>query len=522
MILDLASKHADIKKVYQAILETENSIRGTGNLLKKPESRGLEVDLEAKVRSQSEKLKKLKNNLSSIASGFDPEGFEGIDEDSQVDLPKEFQELLRPILNEIKRLTNRPRELDRLERRLTNLSEKSKKADLAIANLKSIISSNKDSEVATQLQEILGDWLELKTNLIAESTIAQQKLENIQGETSSFSDSIKEISDLFFKSRGRNLFLAIVATLGFWWSVRAMYARIKLSPVMLSVDWSLYRRLINLFYLFFSGSGSLIVFLFVLFLLGDWLLLILSLMILFGIAWTSKQAFPHFWAQGALLLNIGPVREGEKLIYCGVPWEVQSLNLYVTLKNPELDPQTIRVPLADFLSLRSREIDKHETWFPSQIGDWVLLSDGTHGRVVIQNQNEVVLVLLGGSRKTYSTAAYLSSNPQDLSTGFRIKNIIGFDYSHQDNLISDILSILKSEIVETLDSQLGNEYYRLSVELQGAAASSLDVVMILDADGKFGHQFETLNRVLQTAAVSACNKHKWIIPIPQLSVHLEK
>jgi hypothetical protein len=80
----------------------------------------------------------------------------------------------------------------------------------------------------------------------------------------------------------------------------------------------------------------------------------------------------HFVREVTLLLNLGAVREGERVMYNGIPWLVRSLNFYTRLVNPELEGGDIRLPLRDFHDLRSRSFDANEPWFPTRLNDWVI------------------------------------------------------------------------------------------------------------------------------------------------------
>jgi hypothetical protein len=102
-------------------------------------------------------------------------------------------------------------------------------------------------------------------------------------------------------------------------------------------------RLFHVVYTFFTIVGAMFSFILVLYYFEDWVLLTLTLLFLLGIAWTSKQALPRFAREGTLLLNIGAVRDRERVLYSGIPWLVQSLNFYTRLVNPELVGGDIRL-----------------------------------------------------------------------------------------------------------------------------------------------------------------------------------
>jgi len=510
----------DLNNILLAINELETSIEASAKNLKEASSQGFSQEIEDRLKNQNDKLKRLRDNLDEIASGIHLTSYEVDSEAKQVEWGQELHDLLSPLLNEIKKYTNRPRELDRLGRRIETLKGHVEESKIAVENIKNLAFISTSPELNAELKELSETWDERRVGLVAEISVAEQRLNQLISEATPIGESLKKIPDLFFKSRGRNLVLAIFSTVFFWWSVRSLYHLLRKSNLMTSQRFSEYRRLVNLFYLFFSGSGCLLIFLLALFLLGDWVLLIISLLIVFGIVWSSKQALPHFWNQGALLLNIGPVREGEMVIYNGVPWEVVAMNLYVNLRNPELEPGIIRVPIGDLFQLRSRQMGKGEQWFPSRKSEWVLLSDSTFGKVVSQTPSKVSLLLLGGSIKSYSVEQFLEQSPQNLSTGFRVSSVFGLDYKHQSEITDKIPEMLRADLKTVLDAKLGEKFYKVSVELSSASASSLDLQINLDVDGKFAAEYMHLARLLQKISVDSSNTHNWSIPFTQMTLHV--
>ncbi len=99
-----------------------------------------------------------------------------------------------------------------------------------------------------------------------------------------------------------------------------------------------------------------------------------------------------------LMLNVGAVREGERMIYKGVPWRVKHINFHSLLENPDLGI-TLRIPITEFSGKTSRTFDSGESWFPCRKNDWVILSDGTRGGVTHLSHETVELVLRGGAKR---------------------------------------------------------------------------------------------------------------------------
>ena len=97
-----------------------------------------------------------------------------------------------------------------------------------------------------------------------------------------------------------------------------------------------------------------------------------------------RHSLPLYVREARTLLNIGPVREGERVVYQGLPWKVTSLNVYCTLINPALSGGRLRLSLDEVATLHSRQYEEREAWLPTQEEDYVLLDDTTFGRVLQQ------------------------------------------------------------------------------------------------------------------------------------------
>jgi energy-coupling factor transporter transmembrane protein EcfT len=276
-----------------------------------------------------------------------------------------------------------------------------------------------------------------------------------------------------------------------------------------------------LLYIVFTVVLSFFVLLGVLYSLGDWVLLSIAIIFVLGIGWASKHTLPRFWNQATLMLNFGSVREGEVVIYKGIPYEVISVNIYSQLENKDLEDGFIRLHINDLVELRSRPMFKNEPWFPSRRGDWVKLNDGTYGEVVGQTPDMVKLKLLGGAHKFYKTSDYLSQSPTNLSAGFRIPVTFGLDYQHQDIIIQEVPGIIERAITEGLsEAGYGNSIEKIRVEFKEAGPSSLDIAVLAEFNGNAGARYRALERAIQRICVDTCNLHHWIIPFQQVTVHM--
>jgi hypothetical protein len=251
----------------------------------------------------------------------------------------------------------------------------------------------------------------------------------------------------------------------------------------------------------------------------DWVLFSLGILLLLGIGLTLRHALPRYWQQVQLFLNVGTVREGERIDFDGLPWRVRQINIFSMLENPVAELNQ-RVRIDDLVDLKSRPAKREEPWFPCKRDDWVLLSDGMRGKVTGISPELVQLVERGGAHRTYQTADFLGLSPLNLSTNFRLKETIGITYNLLQESVTSIPDILKSHIEKrAAEEGYAEQLLNLRVEFERANTSSLDIVVIADFDGVLADLYNRLRRAIQRWCVEACNEYHWEIPFTQLTLH---
>ncbi len=483
-------------------------------------ARGREQVIRDEITEISAKLEELDTSFSELAAEIDPGEFSDEEEAARLDLGGEIRELLGPLISELKRASSRPREIDRLRTEIDRTEDRLELIAAGLGNLAVLTADVQDAELLAALERERNDWIALNLELATRYEIDRQKLSQMISEQTSVGEALESVFQLFFKSRGRNLILALTATILFMLLLRRLQARALQTSAMQRRGDALLPRLLNLLFVVFMGIGGVLVFLLVLYFFGDWVLLVLVLLIVFGALWASKQAIPRFWTQATLLLNLGPVREGERLQLGGLPWRIEQLNFYTDLVNERLTGGRLRLPISDLTDARSRAWDEAEPWFPSETGDWVVLADDTFGQVELQTPQQVVLRMMGGSVRTMSTASFLDASPTNLSEGFAAKKIFGLDYAHLGEIADEIPSTLQTYIGERIgDTPMGEFVEKVEVFFDDAAASSLNLRVVATMAGGGASFYKIVPRVLAKLTVDACNEYGWGIPFPQLTVH---
>ena len=130
------------------------------------------------------------------------------------------------------------------------------------------------------------------------------------------------------------------------------------------------------------------------------------------------------------------------------------------------------------------------------------------------------MVELGGRRLTYPTEAFLAACPANLSRNFRLRVLFGIGYKHQKEITSEIPGILRAYLQLRMEEEsFLDSCLNLQVEFMQANASSLDLMVLADFEGRVADISKRIERTIQKWCVDCCTINSWEIPFPQLTVH---
>jgi hypothetical protein len=477
-------------------------------------------ELSARIEAERERIEQFRNRFREIVGGADATAFEVI-EVKKVPLQEQFSELLEPLVGALREPTSQLRQTEEMRKALEVWSDRVVRAGRLVARIDALLALASDERVKSELQSARRIWIGRQSEAAGEAEILRLRVEERDLNTPTMWESFSKMFGGFWRNRGLNLLLAVLAAVGGFIAVRRSYCWLRrVIPVHRKDKGTLTSRVSDLIAIFVAVLVSIIAVLLVFYLRGDWLLLTVAAVMLIGAAWAGKTALPPYIAQIRMMLNMGTVREGERLIYRGLPWRVKSLGFFTIFTNPELEGGDLRIPLGDVMGMISRDGDPEEPWFPTRQGDWVMLSDGTYGKVVRQTPEQVVVLKLGGSLKTFPTGEFIELIPENLSHGFRIQSLCELDYSHQSIATGEAVEIISQAFEQGLIRELGREGIKsVRAEFRAAAASSLELVVLADFAGELAPRYNLLERALQRMWVDVCNERGWIIPFTQITLH---
>lgn len=475
-------------------------------------------ELNRELAALEEQLSDASADLQRLVTGLDMAWISEPPTD-EFAIEDEIADLLSPILQELKSATERPRKIEQLRILIAHYEERLPRLGEAADDLDTLYSQAIAPPVQAAVKSVRADLLEQQRLLEEQLSIARHELTLLESQKKSLVESGADVARVFFRNRGRNLLFAFLALVSVFALVRITHRglRAALGPEN-DDDATIFTRIADLTGYLTAVMGGISGMLLVLYASGDWVLLTLAGIVLIGLSLGARQGIPRVWEEVKLMLNLGTVRQGERVVYLGVPWRVASLNLLSVLENPAFPDAPLRLPIRQLLDLRSRPWAHDEPWFPCEDEDWVLLPDDVFGEVLTISP-DFVQVRVEESTRTWPTADFLSLSPINLTQGYRHVVRVTFDYMHQADIVHGIPPALRAVLEGQLTSRVGDGLVSLEVEYESAAASSLDVRIDATFGPDLGPVWRDLRRAIEGAVIDACNEHGWEIALPQIVMH---
>jgi len=475
------------------------------------------------IRNQLSELRQSIDELSNSFEYFAVNGvnLRGLNEADKPELNwrDELVQIARPLLDSLKEATEKPRKIEELRRSIQQFERQLILVRKGQNSIDLLHSEKLQPVVANGLAKLTETWQERRINIERSLEIARSKLQILEGENTRLFETTGRVLHEFLLGRGLTLLLAVMIALAIWLLMRSLRRLVKRwrKPRHDREHAARVRLLLYVYHLMtmiFMSASVLSVF----YLRGDLLLLSLGLIALAMLILSAWRFLPGYVVEARLLLNMGAAREGERVVYNGLPFRIAALNLYSELRNPELEG-SIRLPLSALSEMISRpRID--EPWFPTRNGDYLLLADGSYAQV-LQQTVETVRLKVAGKIVQYASADFLQTSVQNLSQdGFGVIEVFGIDYQHQAIALDEVPKRLKSGLQSAFDqSEYAEDLKGLVVGFKSAASNSLDYLIYATMDGRVAASYYGISRMIQKTCVDICNEEEWVIPFAQLTIH---
>ena len=441
------------------------------------------------------------------------------DEERQLNWNEELAQIARPLLDSLKEATEKPRRIAELRSAIDRYQQQLEISQKALAEIARFDQQEMPEAVADGLRALDDAWQKRNFDIQNSLKIAREELNSIEVSESEVLEILGRVLREFLLGSGLTLLIALITGFAVWLIMRGLrrLTRMWRREVEKTHHAAKVRLLLYAYHLLTLVLIALAV-LTVFYVRGDLLLLSLGIISLAVMALGVWRFLPGYIREARLLLDVGAARERERVIYNGLPFRIDDLNLFSELRNPELEGR-IRLPLSELAQLTSRPA-RDEPWFPSRSGDYVLLPDGRFGQVLKQTVELVQLKVLG-SIVQFAAADYLHLNVQNLSSeGFGVFVVFGIDYQHQEISLDRVPERLRDAINDALErAGFGEDLRDLLVEFKSAGTNSLDYLIYASLEGRCAASYFKLQRLLQQTCVDVCNREGWVIPFTQVTLH---
>ena len=517
-------KIASIESIKQNLSQAKQKLNYTEEIYSKEKDPKQKLLIEANLKRYRDRYNKLKLQLISVITNINMDEIKEVDINKKRDYLQEAQELLGPAFDTIQRISERPRKIEALRKELALYEQKLAITEMALKNIEVIKNSKEFQTLLPDMEEFLSDSVYNIHDLAQEFKIKRERITRDINELTkddlTLMGAMTELSRDFFSTKGKHLGIAFLLFAITFWLLTVLKNIVVLKIVHKSkVDWII--KPINALYGVITFIIAMNVFILSLYFMGDWVLVTLIVLILSAILWGSKSYLHKYLAEGRLILNLGTIKEGELVIFRGIPWKVKNINFVTIFENEYLDSSTIRIEISHIFKMHSRKILPNEQWFPTRTNDWVILSDGTYGQIKLQTVEQVVIELKSLERKYYTTSDYLNLRPTNLSHGFTQNLIWGLDYNVQSKLLTELIPVFKNKFIEKFKTS-NYSYQSLILEFHSAGSSSLNLYVEMKFDGQFASSKLSIERLMNSIMLEVTTELNINIPFTRLSIDLNQ
>lgn len=491
----------------------EHELEKLNEQLKKATTEEQKKDLSTQIDALRQKIKELNQNFQFIATGISDSSSTTLDEET-ITLQQELKDLFQPILRELRQITAQPRDIENLNRELATLRDRRSKADSAISRIDQLSKETKTPTTTSQLAAMRKQWEQQMGEITAQQHVLQLQLQQRKNNAPSLIALFTQMVSHFWRNRGLSLLLSLLGGVLCYTGIRRLYAKLlPYSPLHRHDKDSFASRLCDIGAGLLAILSSFFAAVMILYLRNDWLLLTAALILFFSFIWASRTTLPPYFEQIRLILNLGTVRIGERVMLHGVPWRIDSLHFFCQLSNPALHGASLRLSAKSLLMLNSRPAQAEEPWFPCNHLDWVLLDDGVCGQIKQQSPDLVVLELASGSRKSYATTTFLTKNPEVLSPQFSASTMFGLDPRHRELATTTIPLLIKENVINRLHAAFEQDnIVHVIVDFAMSSATSLDFFIAATVKAPLAPMRGAVVRQLQQAALDTANAQDWSLP----------
>jgi len=512
----LSEARPDKKETLRALLQTRDGIRTAMDEQRKKMQTATGDSAKLEIQQQIEILDKrrqeVERDFTVLITGLQPTHASGspTQKTAPLSIQDEMSQLLTPIFTDLRALTQKSRAFQELAEELTRLKERAEQEKRAVVEIDKLLvevkaSKTPDTVLRSALNETRKSFQGRLDEVTSRTAAVQHQLGELKMTGVSFWKDLGLQVKHFVFIRGTNILLALFVFMVIFFGLRTAYAYLmKVMAVRKYQRLSFMLRILDVAHeggAFLLGLSAALL---VLYARGDWLLGGLSLLALGGLLMTAKTGIARHLEQLQFLLNLGQVREGERVLIAGVPWRVGTIYMFTQLTNPAMPRASLRLPLQTLASMTSRPSKLGEAWFPCEIDSWILVNGDLLAQVADITPEHVIICYQGGLKRWIPMGTFIAMDMACLSEGFSRSITIDVPLRGQAMQTADFIEHLKGAIREyLLHCMKPEELCDLCIELQNTDSISRFYEVTAFFAGSLAPQYHRLKQLLQLATAES-------------------
>ena len=298
-------------EALQSLVTLKANLKSDISNLSKEANSSLSSETEkSRIVKELEKLeddyKTTTINLENIAAGTDISSLSQQKEE-KFNIQEELFALLKPAIDEMKDMTARIRQKSDLKEKISYYANRLEVLESALKNVKELQQQSDSKELNSALSDLETAWRKKHAFMESELQSARFQLNKLLGSEATLAEASQSYLKSFFQKRGLYLTEALFTVVVILFLSRFSYnAMQRYIPGFRKKHRSFKVRLLELVHrlvtILLIILGPMIVF----YLVEDWVLFSLSILLLLGVAWTLRQALPRYWYQVQLFPSQSP------------------------------------------------------------------------------------------------------------------------------------------------------------------------------------------------------------------------
>lgn len=530
MLSDLGYKDSFHQVIYAQLsnyLSIAKKLKAASSIIKSldkisADSKQLETELQAeqieeKKAAISTQLKNLMAHKVMLEHDFTL-GVTGIDanpdrgqSNEKINWEDELKKVFSPVIINLKEFTEPTRKVELLNTDITYYHLQLPKMKKGIEQIDMLLLEPKNKQLTKKLLLEKKYWEQQEKEMSTKLEVAKQQAMELESHKVTPGDAFKTLNETIFSKQGLNILLAIMA---FFLSLTILYLLRRLFHVINPLNYiprfKFIGSVIDVVLYILTYVISILTLMVALYMAGSMLALAIVAFIVVGMLWTLRNTLPGFMEQIQLLLGYGPVRHGEKIIYNGMQWLVESVGVYSYFCNPLLTGNKVRLPIKDLISMRSRPYDEGESWFPCKEGDYILINHKDWRQVIMQTPERVTFNWFE-MKESMPTSTFLQQKVFNLSAApFWAGVSFHIDYKHRFEIMDDIVTKLGDYLEEEFKKlPFGDKLIAPWVDFAEMTDLSLGMMVWVQLKPEAAAKYDVIKLRLTQICLRAANKYGW-------------